>query len=243
MPATITVRAWPPASTTPLSRRTGSSSGPRLTDASPACSARSSTSAISAFCTAGSPSAPRRVSPMCARSVATLVAMSRRTVRIVPSTGWRTDAYARCAARAIAAPISTGSTSSPGRLMSSSAAPRMSCDRITPELPRAPSSAARATESTISSRPMSSIRRSPSAARRSSSASTARSVSAMLSPVSPSATGKTLRSLISPRRDSRCCSAPSTTVRKRTRLGSDTRVDRRSPAAATEGRTLPRRPS
>ena len=33
----------------------------------------------------------------------------------------------------------------------------MSCERITPELPRAPSSAARATESTISSRPISSI--------------------------------------------------------------------------------------
>src|SRR3954451_3973957 len=42
----------------------------------------------------------------------------------------------------------------------------------------------------------------------------------MLSPVSPSATGNTLRSLISARRDSRCASAPSTAARKRTRLGS-----------------------
>src|SRR3954453_23780389 len=42
----------------------------------------------------------------------------------------------------------------------------------------------------------------------------------MLSPVSPSATGKTLRSLISARRDSRCARAPSTAARKRTRLGS-----------------------
>ena len=51
-------------------------------------------------------------------------------------------AVARAADRAMAAPMSTGSTSSPGREMSSSAAPRMSCDRITPLLPRAPSSAA-----------------------------------------------------------------------------------------------------
>ena len=57
----------------------------------------------------------------------------------------------------MAAATSTGSTSSPGREISSSAAPRISCERITPELPRAPSSAARATESTIWSRPISSI--------------------------------------------------------------------------------------
>ena len=50
----------------------------------------------------------------------------------------------------------TGSTSSPGREMSSSAAPRISWETMTPELPRAPSSAARATESTIWSRPISS---------------------------------------------------------------------------------------
>src|SRR3954465_7386736 len=45
----------------------------------------------------------------------------------------------------------------------------------------------------------------------------------MLSPVSPSATGNTFRSLISWRRDSRCAKAPSSATRKRTRLGSDTR--------------------
>ncbi len=158
---------------------------------------------------------------MCASSLATEVAMSRMTVSIVPSAGARTEAYARWADRAMAAPIRTGSTSSPGREMSSSAAPRMSCERITPLLPRAPSSAARATESTISSRPISSIVCASSAwARRSTSSRQARSVSAMLSPVSPSATGKTLRSLISARRDSRCARAPSTAARKRTRLGS-----------------------
>src|SRR3954447_6850889 len=45
----------------------------------------------------------------------------------------------------------------------------------------------------------------------------------MLSPVSPSATGKTLRSFTSSRRDSKCASAASTTRRKRRRLGSATR--------------------
>src|SRR5689334_19413133 len=120
----------------------------------------------------------------------------------------------------MAAPTSTGSTSSPRREASSSAAPRMSWLRITPELPRAPSRAARATLSTIWSRPISSI--SPCVDRLSSSVRTARRVSAMLSPVSPSATGKTLRSLTSSRRDSRCASAASMTRRKRRRLGSAT---------------------
>src|SRR4051794_4109794 len=174
-----------------------------------------------AFCVAASASAPGRDDGMCASSDATEVAMSRITVSMVPSAGARTESYARWAERAIAEPISTGSTSSPGREISSSAAPRTSWERITPLLPRAPSSAARATDSTIWSRPISSIVCSPSAcARRSTSSRQARSVSAMLSPVSPSATGNTFRSLISARRDSRCASAPSTAARKRTRLGS-----------------------
>src|SRR3954453_6449946 len=53
----------------------------------------------------------------------------------------------------------------------------------------------------------------------------------MWSPVSPSATGKTLRSLISWRRVSRCASAPWTATRKRTRLGSDTSATVAGPAA------------
>src|SRR3712207_4161590 len=53
---------------------------------------------------------------------------------------------------------------------------------------------------------------------RSSSVRTARRVSAMLSPVSPSATGKTLRSLTSCRRASRCASPAATTARKRARF-------------------------
>ena len=50
IPANSTVRPYPPASTTPASRSTGSRSGPRLTDSWPASSARSITSAISASC-------------------------------------------------------------------------------------------------------------------------------------------------------------------------------------------------
>ena len=79
-------------------------------------------------------------------------------------------------------------------MASSSAAPRTICERITPLLPRAPSSAARATALTISSRLTSSIDSTSSAF---SASTTARRVSAMLSPVSPSATGKTFRSLTS----------------------------------------------
>src|SRR4051812_37329105 len=54
----------------------------------------------------------------------------------------------------------------------------------------------------------------------SSSASTARIVMAMLSPVSPSATGKTLRSFTSARRLSSAAHAVATARRKRTMLGS-----------------------
>ena len=118
--------------------------------------------------------------------------------------------------------------SSPGRETSSSAAPRMSWERMTPLLPRAPSSAARATDSTISSRPISSsgpVDRRPAGRP---PPGTRCSVSAMLSPVSPSATGKTLRSLISSRRDSRCASAPST------RRGSGRGSGRTRRAAAPE---------
>ena len=106
---------------------------------------------------------------MWARRDATCAAMSRMTVSIVPSAGARTEAYARCAARAMAAPRSTGSMSSPGRETSSSAAPRMSWERMTPLLPRAPSSAARATDSTISPRAISSNGRSTAASRSTSS--------------------------------------------------------------------------
>ena len=97
---------------------------------------------------------------------------------------------------------SLGRSGGPGGVASFSAAPRTIWLRITPELPRAPISAARATARTISGR-----FGSPSAeacSSRSSSSITCRRVSAMLSPVSPSATGNTFRSLISWRLSSRC---------------------------------------
>src|SRR3954470_2041450 len=146
-------------------------------------------------------------------------AIARTALSIVPSAGSRTDSYAASAARAKAAETRIGSISSPGREASSSAAPRTICERITPLLPRAPSSAARATAVTSSSRPISSI---IWPLMWSSSASTARIVIAMLSPVSPSATGKTLRSFTSARRLSSSAHAVATALRKRTMEGSDT---------------------
>ena len=153
---------------------------------------------------AGSPGCGRRRSRSCGPSRGPPSGSSPRPDRARRSRRGR---------RRSRAPRRSGSRRSAGPAgdTSSSAAPRISCERITPELPRAPSSAARATDCTISSRPISSIVRCSSApCRRSSSSSTARSVSAMLSPVSPSATGNTLRSLTSSRRDSRCASAPAT---------------------------------
>ena len=155
---------------------------------------------------------------MWARSCATRWAIARTAVSIVPSAGSRTESYAASAARASAALTRIGSISSPGRDASSSAAPRTICERITPLFPRAPRRAARATASTSSSRPRSSI---GCPLIRSSSVSTARRVIAMLSPVSPSATGNTFRSLTSCRRLSSSAQACATARRKRTMLGSD----------------------
>ncbi len=119
----------------------------------------------------------------------------------------------RSAALVSAASISSGSISRPGGVASFSAAPRTIWLRITPEFPRAPISAARATSRTISGR-----RGSPSACARAGRARRARGASSApcCRPVSPSATGKTLRSLISSRRASRWASATPTTWRKRT---------------------------
>ena len=163
---------------------------------------------------------------MCASSVATRCAISRTTVIIVPSAGSRTDAYAASAARAIAADTSTGSTSSPGpaRQLLGRAAHDLREDH--------PAVAARAEQRRARDRLRLSRRgrsRPPSGrSRRSSSAITARSVWTMLSPVSPSATGNTLRSLTSWRRASSCAQAEATTLRKRSMEGSGTEVSRGS---------------
>ena len=71
--------------------------------------------AIALSCTCGSVAGPRRgFSELWATSVTILWAISRATVRIVPSAGSRTEEYARSAAFASAAPISVASISWPG---------------------------------------------------------------------------------------------------------------------------------
>ena len=135
---------------------------------------------------------------MCASSVAIRCAISRTTVRIVPSAGSRTDAYARVGgARHRRADqhrvdqLAGAARPAPRRRRGSAARGSRRCCRARRAARRArPTRRSRRGRSRRSCGP----RRS---ARRSSSSSTARSVSAMLSPVSPSATGNTLRSLTS----------------------------------------------
>ena len=91
-PANMIVSPYPPASTTPASRSAASIWGPRLTDSSPVETACSSAAAIIASWAAGGvPGSRRGFSLVCARSVAILCAISRATVRIVPSAGSRTE--------------------------------------------------------------------------------------------------------------------------------------------------------
>jgi hypothetical protein len=72
------------------------------------------------------------------RGSATASAASRTTVRMVPSTGFITAAYAVLVAP-LSATASAGASSSAWPL-TASAKPFRTCDRMTPELPRAPSS-------------------------------------------------------------------------------------------------------
>src|ERR1700686_5125611 len=115
-------------------------------------------------------------------------AASRMTVRIVPSVGFITARYATADASVIAS--ATPLASRRGRWAAPWAKPRRICERMTPLFPRAPMSdpwaAAASTESAASG---------VGASRASSTAE--RRVRYMFEPVSPSGTGKTLRSLIS----------------------------------------------
>ena len=104
-------------------------------------------------------------------------AVSRTTVRIVPSTGRSTASYAASAARRIAVARSAGPSVVSGE--HTSATPRRICERITPELPRAPMSEPRDIA----------VHTSPIASAVASSCATDSRVSAMLVPVSPSGTG------------------------------------------------------
>ncbi len=125
---------------------------------------------------ARSSSAASESSPAsCAASTASVAV--RTTVRIVPSTGRRTAWYAASVARRRPATRSRPDASSSSENVSAS--PRRICERITPELPRAPMS-----DPCETARQISVI---PSA--ESSSPTTDSSVSAMFVPVSPSGTG------------------------------------------------------
>ena len=107
-------------------------------------------------------------------------ASSRTTESIVPSTGRRTALYAASDAPRSARAASFGSTPFADSA-STSAAPRTIWERITPELPRAPMSAARVTSCASAGRSAASEPPSASA--------TARTVSVRFVPVSPSGTG------------------------------------------------------
>ena len=131
-------------------------------------------------------------SPMSAVSAAArsaAPAASRATVRMVPSRGSSSDSYSRSEPWRTAA--ATSRVVALGRSPSDSANPRRKWASIIPELPRAPSTAARAMVRAVSGSGAS-----PSARRAS---ATARSVRLKLVPVSPSGTGKTLMRLISSR--------------------------------------------
>ena len=115
MPRTISTSPAAPASTTPASRSTGSISRVCATVASPAAT---------------------MLARSASRSAASAIA--RIAVSIVPSTGFFTARYAASLAERNAFARSSVSASD-------SVAPRTICERITPELPRAPISAARET--------------------------------------------------------------------------------------------------
>ena len=126
-------------------------------------------------------------------------AISRMTVSMVPSTGSFTARYA-AAAPSLMACLKWSALSS-SEVAHTSQMPRMICDRMTPELPRAPISEPLVTAAATSGMLSASLCRS--------SSTTARMVSARFVPVSPSGTGYTFRSLMTPRSASTAASAAS----------------------------------
>ena len=171
MPSRITTKPMPPASTTPAFFSTGLRFTVSSSASSPALIAHSS--------------ALSRLAPAFAASTAAAAAR-RETVSMVPSAGFITALYA----------ASTPSDSAPANSAAPAVSmplrrrdmPRNSSDRITPELPRAPRSSADATQEAAASI--------ASKLFFLSSAAALFMVRLMLVPVSPSGTGKTLRSLI-----------------------------------------------
>ncbi len=165
----ITLSPRPPASTTPAARSCSSCSGVRA-------------SASRADCAAAAKTSRARARSSSARRTAASAA-ARATVRIVPSTGVPTAAYAASLASVIASAINVA-LRSPGvaRAIRATRAPR-SWLRITPLLPRAPSSAPRRNSASAVDRPASSAAAWWMASR------AALIVRYMFVPVSPSGTG------------------------------------------------------
>ena len=163
-PRMISSNPAPPASTTPASLSTASSSGVRSSDSSPRATIRLRSSTRSSPCTSGDSAAS---------------AISRMTVSIVPSTGRRTARYAASLAERNARAIIVSSIGSCSP--STSAKPRTIWLKMTPEFPRAPISAARESSRATASW--------PSAFDFSSASTIARTVSVRFVPVSPSGTG------------------------------------------------------
>ena len=190
-PSTISTKPFAPASTTPARASTGSRSGVRASDSR----AVSSTFGIASEKSPGPSPAP---------SSTALAADSRTTVRIVPSTGFSTAASSDRAPALNADANSLHDTRE--RPCNPPEKPRRNWDSIMPQLPRAPSSADRATTAATWS-----IRLSPDAVR---PLATASRVMARLVPVSPSATGKTLIRLSSAF-DRRPCLHAARTARRR----------------------------
>ena len=167
----ITQIPRPPASTTPASASTASCSGVRASASRAAWAASAKTSRARAPGVSA-----------CARAAS---AAARATVSMVPSTGTPTASYAASVARRIASAI-TWALRSSGRaaVIRCATAPSIWL-RITPLLPRAPSSAPREKAASAGAR---STGVSPAVASRSASRA-AETVRNMLVPVSPSGTG------------------------------------------------------
>ena len=164
-------RPCPPESTTPASFKTGSISGV-LASVSSACWNIPSKNVSRSDAESASSSA--------------LSAAALATVRMVPSFGFITALYAVSTPRSIAAAIAGASRSV--SLRTPRVNPRRSCERITPELPRAPRREPE--EIALARVSISGSARAPT------SEAADMMVSVMFVPVSPSGTGNTFSSLI-----------------------------------------------
>ena len=162
----------PPASTTPASFNTGNNSGVLANAARPASRATRNM--------------PTKLSPLPAAATAAS-AVSRTTVRMVPSIGFNTASYEATLAAFNAAATSGALATPPATPRNLLTIPRITWLRITPLFPRAPINDPWAMASHVP--PM-------STAAPSSSFTTASRVRAMLVPVSPSGTGYTFRRLM-----------------------------------------------